>query len=143
MLNEIRSILVEHGYEVARASNAVLAIRDPGSGVAVRAALEGEVLFFTVPCVTLPDTAISSDLMRRMLAADNGISTSSFQLYPGTPGHTLVTLSNFCKLQNLGNDDVDDMLSCVDFLLADILQARQLFSELSITPTDSDSAVAK
>lgn len=140
MLDNIRSILIDHGFEVGRASDVVLAIREPGSGVTVRAALDGEVLFFTVPCITVPDNALREELLRRMLASNNGIATSNFQLYPGASGNTLVTLNNFCKLQSLGSDDIDDMLSCLDFLLADILQARELLSELTVTSAEQEPA---
>ena len=37
-----------------------------------------------------------------MLAADNGISTSYFQLYDAGAGKVAVTLNNFCKLQDMG-----------------------------------------
>ena len=40
--------------------------------------------------------------MATMLAADNGISTSSFQLYDAGDGKVTVTLNNFCKLQDMG-----------------------------------------
>jgi len=61
-----------------------------------------------------------------MLSADNGISTSHFQLYDTKDGQVAVTLNNFCKLQDLGRDDEDDILSCVSFLLADVVHARDL-----------------
>jgi len=35
-------------------------------------------------------------------------------------------LNNFCKLQELGPDDEDDILSCVSFLLADVVNAKEL-----------------
>jgi len=63
--------------------------------------------------------------MRKMLASDNGISTSHFQLYE-TGDDVAITLNNFCKLQELGPDDEDDILSCVSFLLADVVHAKQL-----------------
>ncbi len=66
-----------------------------------------------------------------MLAADNGISTSSFQLYDAGSGKVTVTLNNFCKLQDLGADDEDDILSCVHFLLVDVMSARRLLSGLA------------
>ena len=50
--------------------------------------------------------------MHKMLAADNGISTSHFQLYDTGNGSVSVTLNNFCKLQDLGSEDEDDILSC-------------------------------
>ena len=63
-------------------------------------------------------------MMRKMLASDNGISTSYFQLYDMGGGKVAVTLNNFCKLQDMGADDEDDILSCVHFLLVDVLEAR-------------------
>jgi hypothetical protein len=68
--------------------------------------------------------------MRRMLAADNGISTSSFQLYDAGGGSVAVALNNFCKLQDMGPEDEDDILSCVHFLLVDVMSARRLLGDL-------------
>jgi hypothetical protein len=68
--------------------------------------------------------------MRRMLAGDNGISTSHFSLYDTGAGQVAVTLNNFCKLQDLGADDEDDILSCVHFLLVDVMTARRVLAEL-------------
>ncbi len=68
--------------------------------------------------------------MARMLAADNGISTSHFSLYDAGPGKVAITLSNFCKLQDLGADDEDDILSCVHFLLVDVMTARRVLAGL-------------
>jgi hypothetical protein len=65
-----------------------------------------------------------------MLAADNGISTSYFQLYDAGKGTTAVTLNNFCKLFDMGPEDEDDILACVHFLLVDVLSARRLLGNL-------------
>ena len=68
-----------------------------------------------------------------MLAADNGISTSYFQLYDMGDG-IAVTLNNFSKLQDLGPEDQDDVLSCINFLLADVLRAKELIgSDLQLS----------
>jgi hypothetical protein len=67
--------------------------------------------------------------MRRMLAADNGISTSHFQLYE-TGGKIAITLNNFCVLQDMNAEDEDDILSCVHFLLVDVLMARGVLGKL-------------
>jgi hypothetical protein len=69
--------------------------------------------------------------MATMLASDNGVSTSSFQLYDAGDGNVTITLNNFCKLQDLGPEDEDDILSCVHFLLVDVMTARRLLSGLS------------
>ena len=68
--------------------------------------------------------------MRSMLKADNGIHTSHFQLYEAGSGKVAVTLNNFCKLQEMGPDDEDDILSCVHFLLVDVMAARGLVGSL-------------
>ncbi|MEI9973910.1 MAG: hypothetical protein WDO73_18780 [Ignavibacteriota bacterium] len=68
--------------------------------------------------------------MMKMLDATNGISTSHFQLYTRGP-NTAVSLNNFCKLQEMGPDDEDDILSCVHFLLVDVMSARRLLGSLA------------
>ncbi len=88
-------------------------------------------MFFTLPCITVPRTAVTPEIMATMLASDNGVSTSSFQLYDAGNGDVTITLNNFCKLQDLGPEDEDDILSCVHFLLVDVMTARRLLSGLS------------
>jgi hypothetical protein len=65
-----------------------------------------------------------------MLDAANGISTSAFQIYDNGGGKVTVTLNNFCKLQEMGPEDEDDILSCVHFLLVDVMTARRLVGGL-------------
>jgi len=67
----------------------------------------------------------------KLLASDNGISTSYFQLYDAADGQLAVTLNNFCKLQDMGTDDEDDILSCVHFLLVDVMTARRVLKGLA------------
>jgi hypothetical protein len=92
--------------------------------------LEGEILFFSLTCTVVPREALTATVMSRMLAADNGISTSSFQIYEAGDGRAAVTLNNFCKLQDMGPEDRDDILSCVHFLMVDVMSARRLLSGL-------------
>lgn len=101
------------------------------SGVSIQAVLESDILFLSLPCITVQRAKITPEIMAKMLAADNGISTSSFQLYDAGSGNVTVTLNNFCKLQDLGADDEDDILSCVHFLLVDVMSARTLLSSLA------------
>jgi hypothetical protein len=129
-LDQIHALLAEHGYEISEPAPDTLRIQEVQSGVAIQAVLEGDILFFSLTCTTVPRSAITADVLGRMLAADNGISTSHFQLYPTSGGQTAVTLNNFCKLQDMGADDEDDILSCVHFLLVDVLSARRLLSDL-------------
>ena len=129
-LNRIHALLAEKGYEVSEPSADSLSIREVESGVTVQAVLQGGILYLSLVCTVASEAAITPDIMRRMLAADNGISTSYFQLYPAGGGKIAITLNNFCKLQELGPDDEDDILSCVHFLLVDVMTARRVLSGL-------------
>ena len=129
-LNRIGSLLAEKGYEVSAPGGNTLRIREVTSGVAVQAVLVGEILYLSLTCTVVPSAALTAEVMRKMLAADNGISTSYFQLYEAGDGKVAVTLNNFCKLQDMGTDDEDDIMSCVHFLLVDVMEARQLIGGL-------------
>jgi hypothetical protein len=129
-LGHIHALLAERGYEVSESSPDSLTIREVDSGVTVHAVLQGEILFLSLTCTVVPRAAVTADIMTRMLAADNGISTSHFSLYDASGGNVAITLSNFCKLQDLGADDEDDILSCVHFLLVDVMTARRVLAGL-------------
>jgi len=128
-LDHIHALLAERGYEVSEPGADTLKIRDLDSGVSVQAVLQGDVVFFSLVCTVVPDAAITPAIMRSMLSADNGISTSYFQLYAAGDG-VAVTLNNFCKLEDMGPDDADEILSCVHFLMVDVLAARRLLGAL-------------
>ena len=130
-LGEIHALLAERGYEVSEPAPDTITIKELDSGVSIQAVLEGEIMFFTLPCVTVPRTAVTPEIMATMLASDNGVSTSSFQLYDAGDGKVTITLNNFCKLQDMGPEDEDDILSCVHFLLVDVMTARRVLSGLS------------
>lgn len=125
-LDQIHALLASKRYSVTEIGTDGLRIQDVDSGISIRAVLEGDILFLSLVCVTAPQSAITPALMRKMLSADNGISTSYFQLYETGGGNIAVTLNNFCKLQEMGPDDEDDILSCVTFLMADVIHARDL-----------------
>ncbi|HLK62966.1 MAG TPA: hypothetical protein VKU19_05980 [Bryobacteraceae bacterium] len=129
-LGQIHSLLAERGYEVSETSADTLTIRELSSGITLHAVLQGEILFFSLTCTTVPQADITADLMAIMLAGDNGIHTSHFQLYDAGTGKVSITLANFCKLQEMGPDDEDDILSCVHFLLVDVVTARNLLGDL-------------
>jgi len=130
-LGTIHALLADRGYEVSEPAPDTITIRELHSGVSIQAVLEGDILFLTLPCVTVPRSAVTPETMAAMLAADNGISTSSFQLYDAGEGKVAITLNNFCKIQNMGPEDEDDVLSCVHFLLVDVMTARHVLSGLS------------
>ncbi len=125
-LAQIHDLLARKRYSVSESDGSVLKIQDLESGISLRAVLEGDILFLSLVCMVVPRSKITAELMYKMLAADNGISTSHFQLYDAGSGQIAVTLNNFCKLQELGPDDEDDILSCVSFLLADVVHAQSL-----------------
>ena len=126
----IHSLLAERGYEVTEAAPDQLRIRDVDSGVSLQAIVEGDIAYFSLPCVTVPKAKVTPEIMASMLDANNGISTSYFQLYKGGSGKVTISLNNFCKLQEMGPDDEDDVLSCVHFLLVDVMSARRLIGGL-------------
>jgi hypothetical protein len=129
-LGQIHALLADRGYEVSEPAPDTLNIRDTGSGVGIQAVLQGDILFMSLVCTVVPESAITPDVMGLMLAANNGISTSAFKLYEAGGGKIAIALNNFCKLQDLGADDQDDILSCVHFLLVDVVSARHLLSDL-------------
>jgi hypothetical protein len=130
-LGQIHALLAEQGYEVSEPAPDTIKIREVESGVSIQAVLESDILFLSLPCVTVPRAKVTPEIMAKMLAADNGISTSSFQIYDAGSGNVTVSLNNFCKLQTMGPDDEDDVISCVHFLLVDVMSARSLLSGLS------------
>jgi len=128
--DQIKALLAEKGYEVTEPTPGVLRVQELHSGVAVKAVLEGDILYLSLTCTVAPEAAITAPMMRTMLDAHNGIATSYFQLYDAGDGRTAITLNNFCKLEDLGPEDQDDILSCVHFLLADVLVARRILGNL-------------
>ncbi len=126
----LHALLAENGFEVEDAAPGVFSIRQPESGVTIHAVLEGQVIYFSLTCLTVAANKLTPDVLRLMLKADNGISTSHFQLYEMGDGQTAIALSNFAKLQELGPDDEDDILSCLNFLLADLTVAKKLLRQL-------------
>jgi len=129
-LGQIHALLAERGYDVSDSGPDTLKINEVHSGISLQAVLQGEILFFSLLCTVVPDEAITPSLMAQMLAANNGIHTSHFQLYDAGTGKVAITLNNFCKLQEMGPDDEDDILSCVHFLLVDVISARRLLGAL-------------
>jgi len=130
-LGQIHALLAEQGYDVSETAPDTLKIRETSSGVSIQAVLAGEILFLSLVCTVAPRAAVTPAIMAQMLAADNGISTSHFQLYEVGGGQVAVSLNNFCKLQDMGPEDEDDILSCAHFLLVDVMSARRLLGSLA------------
>jgi hypothetical protein len=129
-LGQIHALLAERGYEVTQPSPDSLNIRETGSGVGITAVVQGDIVFLSLPCILVPRSSITPEMMERMLDSGNGISTSHFVLYKSTGDKVTIALNNFCKLQDMGADDEDDILSCVHFLLVDVMAARRILSGL-------------
>ncbi len=129
-VGQIHALLAERGYEVTEPSPDSLNIRETDSGVSIHAVVQGDIMFLSLPCTVVPRASVTPEIMKSMLSANNGISTSHFALYDSTDGKVTITLNNFCKLQDLGADDEDDILACVHFLLVDVMTARRLLSGL-------------
>jgi hypothetical protein len=125
-LEQIHALLASKRYSVSDLGNGVLRVQEVDSGIWLRAVLEGEILFLSLVCMVVPDASLTPQILRKMLDGDNGISTSHFQLHKAAGGNVAITLNNFCKLQDMGPDDEDDILSCVSFLLADVVHAKEL-----------------
>ena len=125
-IDHIAALLAKQGYDVSQTGPGVLDVREVRSGISIQAVLEGDIMFFTLPCMTVSADKLTPDLLKKMLAGENGISTSYFQLYDGPENQVTVALNNFCKLFDLGPEDEDDLLSCVHFLLVDVIAARDL-----------------
>ena len=130
-LGQIHALLAERGYDVSEPAPDTLNIRETSSGLEVHAVLAGDILFLSLVCTVVPRAAITPAIMTQMLDANNGISTSHFQLYDAGAGKAGVSLNNFCKLQDMGPEDEDDILSCVHFLLVDVFSARRLLASLA------------
>ena len=125
-LEQIHALLAAKGYSVSELGPGILRIQEVDSGISLQAVLENDILFLSLTCATVAPAKITPALMKKMLDATNGIATSHFQLYSVNASETAITLNNFCKLQEMGPDDEDDILSCVNFLLADVIHARDL-----------------
>ena len=127
---QIHHLLAENGYEVLDSGENALTIREMDSGIVIHAVLQGSIMFFSLNCLTVKESEVTQQMLRTMLAGDNGISTSHFQLYPSGKGEVAVTLNNFCTLQDMRAGDEDDILSCVHYLLVDVLHAQEILGGL-------------
>lgn len=130
-IDHIAALLAKQGYDVSQTGPGILDVREVRSGISIQAVLEGEIMFFTLPCMTVTADKLTPDVLKKMLAGENGISTSYFQLYDAAGGRVTIALNNFCKLLDLGAEDEDDLLSCVHFLLVDVIAARDLLRDVA------------
>ena len=129
-MDAIGEIIANAGYEIVKEEENMLQLRDLESGISISCVLEEDILFMTVSCMVVDSNSVSAKLMETMLNAENGIPTSSFQIYNLGDGNQAITLNNFAKLQDLGKDDRDDILSCVSFLIGDVCEAKDLLGRI-------------
>ena len=129
-MDAIGEIIANAGYEIVKEEENMLQLRDLASGISISCVLEEDILFMTVSCMVVDSNSVSAKLMETMLDAENGIPTSSFQIYNLGDGNQAITLNNFAKLQDLGEDDRDDILSCVSFLIGDVCEAKDLLGTI-------------
>jgi hypothetical protein len=76
-LGQIHEMLAAHRYSVAESADGILSIMEVDSGLTIQAVLQGEILFLSLNCATVLADRITADIMRKMLASDNGISSST------------------------------------------------------------------
>lgn len=122
ILRQDEDFIVEHDEETG-----LFNITEAELGILIQARVEDSIMFFQLPCIQLSREQLSAELMEKMLNADNNIWTSNFQLVFNN-GTATIVLTNFAVLQELGADDEDDIKSCIQFLLEDVVAAQQLIN---------------
>jgi hypothetical protein len=127
----VKNVVKAQGYEViAEDGDGVFTIRG-SSGVKIICAVEQEIVNFTVPLITVPEAKITRDVALAMLWNDNGLATSHIELVKVAGGKVRVILMNYCKLKELGDDDVDDIDAALQFLELDTVRARKVLGALA------------
>ena len=125
----VKNIIKHLGYEIAKDNGDVFTING-SSGVKILCAVEESILNVTLPLITVAKSAITHAVTIDMLRSDNGISTSHFELIEQGGDTYNVALMNYCKLQELGDDDTDDIETAIEFIELDAVKARGLLAGL-------------
>jgi len=126
---DVKNIIKELGYEIVKDGDGLFTIQG-SSGMRMLCAVEESILNVTLPLVTVTKDKITPDVMWDMLRSDNGLATSHVEIIDRGGGKHNVALMNYCKLQELGDDDRDDIETAIEFIELDALKARKLFSAL-------------
>lgn len=132
MFDKVQEIVAEGGFEIVSAEDDVLTTRHPETSIKIQSTLQydedgsGGVLLNTLQCKTVD--SVSEEDKDKMLDAANGIATSGFKVIDAG-SRKIITLNNIAKLQDLGADDKDDILSCLNFLIVDAFAANSLLAE--------------
>jgi hypothetical protein len=128
-LQRVKNLIKMVGYEIIRDEGDLFVVQDE-SCIPIYCCLQTNVLLNSVPCHRANRETLTSEVLFRMLDASNGLSTSNFRLSEVSDGKVQITLSNFCKLQELGNDDADDIWSALNFLEIDVVKARDILKDI-------------
>ncbi len=126
----VKNIIKELGYELIDDGESVFSIRG-SSGIKILCAVEQEILDVTVPLVTVEEAKLTREAALAMLWNDNGLATSHLELVRLGGGKVRVILMNYCKLQELGDDDKDDIETALEFIELDVVQARKVLGPLA------------
>jgi hypothetical protein len=128
-LRDVKNLIKRVGYEIVREHDEVFVVSDE-SGIPIYCCLQDNILSNSVPCRKVAAEVMTRDVLLKMLGADNGLSTSNFRLADVGDGKLQITLTNFCKLQNCGEEDADDVWSSLEFLEIDVVKARNLLKDI-------------
>ena len=125
----VKNIIKQLGYEILSDREDVFTIKG-SSGVKILCAVEESILNVTLPLITVAKSAVTHAVAIDMLRSDNGISTSHVELFERPGDKYNIALMNYCKLQELGDDDMDDIETAIEFIELDAVKARGLLSAL-------------
>ena len=128
-LQAVKNLIKMVGYEIIRDNGDLFVVQDE-SCIPIYCCLQSNVLSNTIPCHKTSRETLTGDILYRMLDASNGLSTSNFRLTNVDDGRVQIVLTNFCKLQELGDDDADDIWSALNFLEIDVVKARDILKDI-------------
>lgn len=126
---DVKNLIKVVGYEITKDLGDVFLVQDE-SKIPIWCCVQDNIVVNTIPCVTLDSAKLSAGVMRSMMDASNGLTTSSFRLNDLGDGKVQVVLTNFCKLLELEEDDADDIWSALNFLEIDLIKARDLLKDV-------------
>lgn len=126
---DVKNVIKIVGYEITKDQGDVFLVQDE-SKIPIWCCVQDNIVVNTIPCVTVESDKLTADVMRKMMDASNGLTTSSFRLNDLGGGKVQIVLTNFCKLLELEEDDADDIWSALNFLEIDLIKARNLLKDI-------------
>jgi hypothetical protein len=127
----VKNIIKELGYEILKDADDVFTIAG-SSGIRIICAVEESILNVTVPLITVPVSKITHDIAMNMLWSENGLSTSHLELVRQGDNANVI-LMNYCKLQELGDDDRDDIETAIEFIELDVKEDEHGYLRLVLS----------